>query len=41
MRVEVLSLRHILESGDDALMICIAVCLDRVHHEEEQHDRDR
>jgi len=26
---------------DDALMICIAVCLDRIHHEEEQHDRDR
>lgn len=22
---------------DDALMICIAVCLDRIHHEEEQH----
>jgi uncharacterized protein YxjI len=27
---------------DDALMICIAVCLDRIHHEEElQRDRDR
>jgi uncharacterized protein YxjI len=24
---------------DDALMICIAVCLDRIHHEEEQRDR--
>jgi len=26
---------------DDALMVCIAVCLDRIHHEEEQHDRAR
>jgi uncharacterized protein YxjI len=26
---------------DDALMICIAVCLDRIHEEEEQRDRDR
>ena len=27
---------------DDVLMICIAVCLDRIHHEEEEHrDRDR
>jgi uncharacterized protein YxjI len=24
---------------DDALMICIAVCLDLIHHEEEQRDR--
>ena len=26
---------------DDVLMICIAICLDRIHEEEEQHDRDR
>lgn len=25
--------------ADDALMICIAVCLDRIHQEEEQHRR--
>jgi uncharacterized protein YxjI len=24
---------------DDALMICIAVCLDRIHHDEEEHRR--
>jgi uncharacterized protein YxjI len=24
---------------DDVLMICIAVCLDRIHHEDEQRDR--
>jgi uncharacterized protein YxjI len=24
---------------DDALMICIAVCLDRIHHDEEQRRR--
>ena len=27
------------EGEDDVLMICIAVCLDRIHHDEEQRDR--
>jgi uncharacterized protein YxjI len=26
---------------DDALLLAIAVCLDRIHHDEEERDRDR
>jgi uncharacterized protein YxjI len=29
------------DGQDDALMIAIAVCLDRIHHEEEEHRDDR
>jgi uncharacterized protein YxjI len=25
---------------DDALMLAVAVCLDRIHHDEQEHDRD-
>jgi uncharacterized protein YxjI len=31
----------VADGQDDALMIAVAVCLDRIHHEEEEHREDR
>jgi uncharacterized protein YxjI len=30
---------YVADGQDDALMIAVAVCLDRIHHDEEEHDR--
>jgi uncharacterized protein YxjI len=31
----------VADGQDDALMIAVAVCLDRIHHDEEEHREDR
>lgn len=31
----------VADGQDDALMIAVAVCLDRIHHDEEEHRADR
>jgi uncharacterized protein YxjI len=31
----------VADGQDDALMIAVAVCLDRIHHDEEEHHADR
>jgi hypothetical protein len=31
----------VADGQDDALMLAVAVCLDRIHHDEEEHRADR